>query len=139
MSATENKALIQRFFDSVMNRGDLAGSGDLFASGFVLEAPGIPTERGKTQGMPALEEWIGSYRTAFPDIRYAILNTVAEDTMIAVDFTATGTHRGAFAGIAPTGKSIEAHELGFVYASGGKIQRIRFSTYGTPVVQQLRG
>ena len=139
MSAPENKALIQRFFEDVLNRGDLAALGDLCAAGFILEAPGIPTKRGQSQGLPALKEWLTSYRTAFPDIRYAILNTVAEDAMIAVDFTASGTQQAPFAGIAPAGKSITASELCFTYVSGGKIQRMRFSPYGTPIEQQLRG
>jgi predicted ester cyclase len=59
--------------------------------------------------------------------------------MIAVDFTATGIQRGPFAGIAPAGKSIAASELCFTYVSGGKIQRMRFCPYGTPIEQQLRG
>ncbi|MFI5458464.1 MAG: ester cyclase [Isosphaerales bacterium] len=139
MSAPENKALIQRFFKDVLNRGDLAALDDLCAAGFILEAPGIPNQRGQSQGLPALKEWITSYRTAFPDIRYAILNTVAEDAMIAVDFTASGTQRGAFAGVAPSGKSVEGHELCFTYVSGGKIQRMRFCDYGAPIEQQLRG
>ena len=138
MSATENKALIQRFFDNVLNQGSLAALDDLCAPGFILEAPGIPTKQGQSQGLPSLKEWLTSYRTAFPDIRYAIVNTVAEDTMIAVDFTAKGTQRGAFAGIAPTGKLIAASELCFTYVSGGKIQRMRFCPYGTPIAQQLK-
>jgi steroid delta-isomerase-like uncharacterized protein len=138
MSAPENKALIQRFFADVFNRGDLAALDDLCAAGFILESPGIPTKEGQSRGLPAFKEWITSFRTAFPDIRFAILNTVAEDAMIAVDFTASGTHRGAYAGIAPTGKSIAANELCFTYVSGGKIRRIRFCPYGTPIEQQLR-
>jgi predicted ester cyclase len=138
MSAHENNALIQRFFAEVLNGDNLTVLDDLCATGFILEAPGIATKEGQSRGLPALKEWITSYRTAFRDIRHTILNTVAEDAMIAVDFTVSATQRGPYAGIAPTGKSIEASELCFIYVSGGKLKRMRFCPYGTPIEQQLR-
>ena len=138
MSAHENKALIQRFFAEVLNGDNVAALDDLCAAGFILEVPGIATKEGQSRGLPALKEWITSYRTALPDIRYAILNTVAEDAMIAVDFTASGTQRGPYGGIAPTGKSIAASELCFIYVSGGKFKRMRFCPYGATIEQQLR-
>jgi predicted ester cyclase len=138
MSAEQNKVLMQHLFNDVFNGGDLAALDGLCAPGLILEAPGIPTGRGRSEGLAAFKEWINTFRAAFPDIRYAIMDTIAEDSMIAVDFSLTGTQRGPYQGIAPTGRSVTGTEQCFAYVSDGTFRRLRFSPYGTPIIQQLR-
>lgn len=41
---------------------------------------------------------------AFPDVRLIINDMIAEDDKMAVSFTFTGTFKGDFMGIPPTGK-----------------------------------
>jgi predicted ester cyclase len=45
------------------------------------------------------------WREAFPDLRVQLEDAVAEGDKVVARFTTTGTHRGAFMGLPPTGRS----------------------------------
>ena len=47
------------------------------------------------------------YLAAFPDLQYTLHDEVAEGDIIAVRWTATGTHKGELNGIAPTGRRFQ--------------------------------
>jgi hypothetical protein len=49
---------------------------------------------------------IGMMRAGFPDIRWTLEEMVAEGDKVAARYTMRGTHRDAFFGIPPTGKTI---------------------------------
>jgi steroid delta-isomerase-like uncharacterized protein len=44
--------------------------------------------------------------TAFPDLRWTLRDTIAEDDRIMTLSTWTGTHRGPFMGIPATGRTV---------------------------------
>jgi len=46
---------------------------------------------------------------------------VAEDDRVAARFVETGTHKGEFFGVAPTGKSVNFTEIGILRIADGKI------------------
>ncbi len=46
---------------------------------------------------------------------------VAEDENVAIAYTGTGTHRGNFHGIAPTGKKIDVSAISIHRMQAGKI------------------
>ncbi len=45
-------------------------------------------------------------RSAFPDLRAAIHDQVAEDDQVVTRKTLSGTHRSDFIGISPTGRAV---------------------------------
>ena len=63
---------------------------------------------------------------------------VAEGDRVVIRFTSTGTHRGAFAGIAPTGRKVTIQEVAIFRVVGGKI----VEQWGQPdlngLLEQLR-
>ncbi len=74
---------------------------------------------------------------AFPDLHYAVHDVVAAGDQVAVRWTATGTHRGEFEGVPPTGKQVtmagmslcrmedsQIHEMWNVWDSLGLMQQI---------------
>src|SRR6478735_5027031 len=64
-----------------------------------------------TPGVPALAEFrsaVAGLLAAFPDIRYTVLDLVAEGERIAVRFQWTGTFRERFMDFAPTQASVTA-------------------------------
>jgi len=71
----------------------------------------IPNYSLHLSGMPTMD-WNGSqqflapFTRALPDLRRNIEDLVAEGDKVAVRFTVTGTHKGEFQGIAPTGKQV---------------------------------
>jgi len=51
-----------------------------------------------------LRQKVIALRTAFPDLRAEVTQIVRDGDMVAVHATATGTHRGVFQGVPPTGR-----------------------------------
>jgi predicted ester cyclase len=61
------------------------------------------------------------YRSAYPDTHLAIGEMIAEGDLVAITWTATGTHQGDLMGIAPTGRSVTVSGIGVNRISGGQI------------------
>lgn len=47
------------------------------------------------------------FRSAFPDIHWAVSEQIGEGDKVVTRFTWTGTHRDTFLGIPPTGRRVE--------------------------------
>ena len=62
--------------------------------------------------------------SAFPDWHWEIRNLVVDGDYIAVHFTVTGTHRGAFQGIEATGGRVTISEFTFYRLEDGKFAEV---------------
>jgi len=99
----QNKALVRRFYDEVyLGRNSAATDG--YVSDNYIEhlrmPPGLPS------GIEGIKILQVAFFAAFPDLQLTITWMVAEDDMVVAHYTATGTHQGEMAGIAPTGKRV---------------------------------
>ena len=118
MSLEQNKALLNRFVEELFNRGNLSVVDELAAPDFVdrEELPaGLP---GNREGVKQLT---AAFRRAFPDFKATIDDIIAEGDRVVVRSTWTGTQRGEFMGIPPTGKSISFGVIDIVRIAGGKV------------------
>jgi steroid delta-isomerase-like uncharacterized protein len=61
---------------------------------------------GDTTGFEEFSERWGLFFTAFPDLEFTVDQVVAEEDLVATHWTATGTHRGEWLGIAPTDREV---------------------------------
>jgi predicted ester cyclase len=118
MSLDENKALVRRLFDEVWSGGNFALLDELLAPGFVDHAAqmggGDPTAGGfKTQ--------VRLFRAAFPDGRSQIEDLIAEGDRVVARWTDGGTHRGAWMGVAPTGKRVTMTGIDIYRIEQGRI------------------
>lgn len=118
MSAEENKRVVSRFIEEVMNGGDLDAADELVAPDHVNHDPTAPEEQGGSEG---IKELIGMYRSAFPDIRFTTGEMICEGDTVAHRWTFTGTHRGALMGVEPTGRSVEVAGVEMNRIENGKI------------------
>ena len=117
MSTEQNKALIRRLMEEAFNRGDMSLVDELFAPDFVEHEelpPGIPP------GREAVKQLSTMFRSAFPDFKLTIDDMIAEDDKVVVRSTWSGTHKGEFMGIPPTGKSVSFGVIDIVRIAGGK-------------------
>ena len=96
----ENKALVRRWFDEVLTRGNLQQVDELFAPNYILHGPSISQE---VHGREGIRQYVATYRAAFPDTHFTVEDQIAEQDMVVTRWTARGTHRGEFLGITPTG------------------------------------
>lgn len=55
------------------------------------------------------------------DLEVAVDHMVADDENVAIAYTITSTHKGAFHGVAPTGKKIEARGMQIARFEDGRI------------------
>jgi steroid delta-isomerase-like uncharacterized protein len=71
-------------------------------------------------GDAAVRQYFKDTRTAFPDQRNELIELRQSDDAVIVEFWLLGTHRGALAGIAPTGKSFRVRMTAlFVFEGDG--------------------
>jgi predicted SnoaL-like aldol condensation-catalyzing enzyme len=109
VGTAENKAVLRRIFDEVINRIKLNLADELYAEEHELhpEAPGV------TRGPEGMKRAFADLHEEFPDIRVETESMVAEGDMVAVRLTFSGTH-------APTGERATWPEMVFVRFSEGK-------------------
>jgi predicted ester cyclase len=80
---------------------------------------------------------VRAYRESFPDLTLTVLETVTEGDAIAYRWEITGTHRGEFEGIAPTGRRVTTSGMTMLRLRDGKVVSDRFETSSPPLEQQL--
>ncbi len=94
-------------------------------------------------GMPPTD-WNGhkqlftAFTSAFPDLSSNIVDMVAEGKdKVAVRFNVTGTHRGEFQGIPPTGKKVSFSGMDFLTIIDGKVEEEWESVDMMELMQQI--
>jgi steroid delta-isomerase-like uncharacterized protein len=107
---SKHQALAEQVYDA-FNRGAADELKPLFAKDFVehQELPGITGS-----GFAVVEQWLRMWRTAFPDAHFEILGLIGERDVLCCRIRATGTHRGEFLGMPPTGKRFDVEGYDWV-------------------------
>ncbi|MGX5188920.1 ester cyclase [Streptomyces avermitilis] len=122
--ATGNTATLDRFHSAV-NSGDLdiiSKAIDEFVAPDVLFHAPVPM--GAT-GAEALKRVWAVLLRAFPDIHVAVEEMITEGDKVVSRNTVTGTHRGEYQGLAPTGKTVTYGEIFILRFADGRIAEIR--------------
>ena len=116
MSTEDNKALARRVYEETINQRNLAVLDELYVPDCVYHAPSRTI-----QGVEALKQALWMYFTAFPDMRIAIEDMIAEGDRVVIRFTYRGTHKGDLMGIPPTGKQVTVTGIDIMRIANGKI------------------
>src|ERR1051326_3293361 len=98
MSTEENKALVRRWVEEVLNTGDVSDQSaayQLVAADFVGHFPG----QSPIEGLEAFRQFGTVYFTAFPDLRITPDELIAEGDKVTMRYDWRGTHQGEFMGI----------------------------------------
>ncbi len=74
---------------------------------------------------------------AFPDLRVEIEQVISSGNSVVIRIRATGTHKGSFAGIAGTNKSIVMHGCSVLELRNGKAIQARMYADNATLFQQL--
>lgn len=100
----ENKAVNRKFWE-YFEKGERDKIGnELLAINYKLHFPGFPEPLNKEE---MKETILKMYNIGFPDLKFTLEEQIAEGDLVADRFTATGTHKGEFRGIAPTNKTVK--------------------------------
>jgi steroid delta-isomerase-like uncharacterized protein len=107
----------RRMYDSI-NAGDIDGFAKLLADDFIEheETPGLAPTR---DGVVA---FFRMQLAAFPDMHMAVEDAFGSGDKVVARVHVTGTHRGAFMGMPPTGKSVAVELIDmFRFGDDGRV------------------
>lgn len=134
ISDEQNRALVRRFFEELINQGKLDVADEIYAPDYVNYVPGAAEPM---RGAEAEKAYVAAWRAAFPDAVMTIEQLVIEGDTAAVRCTFRGTHRGEFNGLSPTGKTVTMSVANFLGIRDGKIVENRPLFDALALMQQL--
>lgn len=126
MSSEENKEIVRRVIDEIVNNGDLSLTDEVLASNYVYH---FPTH--DISGPEGFKEFVTMMRTAFPDLHVTIEDLIAEGDKVAARVIMRGTFKGELNGKAPTGRKLVFSEAVFVRFENGK--EVEATAYGNMI------
>jgi steroid delta-isomerase-like uncharacterized protein len=132
MSKQENLAAQQKFGGAV-NSGELELLRSVIAPNVVDHDP-APDQAAGPEGYIQL---FGALRASFPDFAVSVDEMVADDDKIAIAYTVTGTQKGEFLGVAPTGRKIRARGVQIARFRDGKMVERWGSSDQLGILQQI--
>lgn len=72
---------------------------DTVSESIRVSSPDLP--KGEVQGRDAFKRYVREFLTAFPDFQVTVDDILARETVVMIEWTATGTHEGEFIGNPP--------------------------------------
>lgn len=113
MNAEENKAVVREAL-TAWDEGDAAGFETVYA-----EDVAHPTH--DLDGVEELQAILDTWLDGFPDLEHTVDAMIAEGDWVVTRFRITGTHKGLFQGIEPTGEAVEIHGMAMERVENGRI------------------
>ena len=116
-TAAANKELVRRFYKEVYVDWNMSRADEVLSPQFMShDWP----ETGPT-GPKAFRAYYAAIRSAVPDARYEVDDLIAEGNRVVVRWRLVGTHKGAFKGIAPTGRPIVLKGIAIYRVEDGQL------------------
>jgi len=112
------KAIARRIIEDVWNDRKLNFLDEVIDASYTYHDPNSPDFGDGPQSYKAR---VTLYANAFPDMRLAIEDVVAEGDSVVLRWHASGTHKGDLFGIAPTGKAVGGPGMSILHFRNGKV------------------
>ncbi len=128
----DNESVVRRFFEELWNAGDLDCADVVLAPGHVHH---IGDDR--LDGPDEVKDTVTRFRTAFPDLHFALDDVVSDGDRVAVRWTATGTHEAGFGGVPASGRSARWTGIDLVRLDEGRIVELWASADVAGLFEQL--
>lgn len=116
MDRRDIETLVRRWTRDAIAEGKLEVFDELLAEDVVDRSGPTPS-----RGIETFKARAAAVRAAFTDIDMAVDDLLVDGDAIAWRWTLTGTHVGAFAGIAPTGRRIPLRGVNFQRVQQGRV------------------
>ena len=130
----ENKATVQHLYEQLFNQGNFSLADEVIAPDFINHSvPPGSSDRGPA----SMRQLITMLSTAFPDMHHTIEELVAEGDTVVARVTFSGTHRGPFQGLPPTGRSFRQDQMHFIRFREGKVVEHRAVRDDLGMMRQL--
>ena len=116
MTTEDNKGLVRRAWQELMNERDLDAIDKLFTEDYTHHGGG-----GEDLGREGIRKRDEGYLNAFSDLEVVVEDLVAEGDRVASRITLTGTHDGELRGIPATGRRATVMGTSIVRIENGQI------------------
>lgn len=117
MSAQENKALVQRFLDEVISKGNPDAADTVCSANFTWHGGST----GEVTDLVTFKQLVAPFFTGFPDLAVSSEEMIAEGDKVMSRYRWHGTQRGAFFGIPATDKQVTVTGISMYRIADGKI------------------
>jgi predicted ester cyclase len=134
MSVEENKVIVRRFYEEVMNNGEVELLDEIMDEDFDDRGEAL---FGSPQGREVIRQGIIATRSILPDLHVSIQEMIAEDDMVGVRGIMRCTHQGEWLGVTPTGNELTWKGIAMFRLAEGKLMQRWFNSDGLSIVQQL--
>jgi len=116
MQTENNKIVVREFYIEVFHKHDLSAVDRFMHDDYIQHNPDVH------QGKVGFVDFHKGFFAAVPDFRATINRMIAEDDLVFVYNTITGTHSGeGFLGYPPTGNKINFDAVDMFRLQGGKL------------------
>jgi steroid delta-isomerase-like uncharacterized protein len=129
-----NEAIVSRYFNELMNQGKLDIIPEITTESVTFRIPTLPEP---IRGHEGLKAFVIGLRTGFPDIEFSVERQIAEANKVASRWYITGTHKGEFLGMPPTGNVIKDQGVDLFVLVGGKIAEIWVNENDLGLMKQI--
>jgi len=119
VSLEENKAIIRKMFEA-FNKQDLALLDEFIAPDYVDHPR-------QFRGLESYKQHLTMSYKSFPDSHETIEDIIAEGDKVWIRIKGTGTHKGEFRGLAPTGKKITWEAVSIYRTADGKVVELLYA------------
>ena len=127
------RATVDKLFREVWNAGDLTHLDELYAADFVADYRPYSYRVGH-DGVRAMVE---GARTTFPDYHEELLALVVEGEIAVVHMRGSGTQRGPWGPIPPSGRHLEWEEVAILTFRDGRVAHQRGIVDNLHILRQL--
>lgn len=130
----DNKDVVRRLYEEVWNKRRLEVAGELIARSHAVQ---LFDAADSGVGPEAYARNVTQFVRAFPDLKFTIIDMVAEKDKVVALWNISGTHKGEFRGIAPTGRKVTVDGITINQLSEGKVMDSYVSLDLWSLMQQL--
>ena len=130
----DHTTTVRRLYE-LINAGDVDAFGDLLADDFVEheELPGgAPTKQG-------VKDFFRMQIAAFPDLAMTPQDVIDGGDKVVARVRFTGTHRGEFMGIPPTGRSVDVQLIDIIRCGDDGLAHEHWGVFDAMAMMQQLG
>ncbi len=117
MSTDDNKRLVRRYYEEIVNTGDTREIERFISPDYEEVHDNIR----HPIGLEGARKHVEGVRQVYGDLHLTVEQQIAEGEWVVTRVTMRGTHRGEWLGIAPTGKAVEMTAVNVDRVVDGKI------------------
>jgi predicted ester cyclase len=119
-----------RRYNATCNEHRFADLGEFVADDVVVN--------GEPRGLAGYVAGLEAVVRAFPDYRWDLQDLLVDGDVVAAHFVDTGTHRGEWLGVPPTGRTVTTQEFAVYRWAGGRIAEVWVTADDLRALDQLR-